>query len=280
VKKTVTEVVPEDVIRAKASAWLTLISPLTQWAGLKGDQLAHKREVLRIQQEEALYLIAQSARKKLEVGELASHPVPNKFLIPFLEKASLEEADSDLIDLWASLLASAAHDYNPHYIHFANLISQMSAQQAEIFTQVTGTKDAKSLELTLDGLMTSFTTTFMQDYVAQWYAKEKSPPADPGAMWDLLEQHLNMPGVDIKHIELEERVKTLGDEDHHSSGQIEVSIYKDNLETDFAILDATRLLRYEDTGFFVVGDRWHLKIMFHYVTRLGQGFASACGIVK
>lgn len=281
VKKTVTEVVPEDVTRAKASAWLTLISPLTQWAGLKGDQLAHKREILRIQQEEALYVIAKSAREKLQIGRLTSQPVPNKFLIPFLEKASLEEADSDLIELWASLLASAAHDYNPHYIHFANLISQMSAQQALIFTEVIGTNDAESLELALDNLMTGFSTAIMQEYVAHWYAAEDPPPSDVAAMWRLVERCLNIVGVDIKHIELEDhQSKKFNATDPHRSGQIEVSVYKDELETDFAILDATRLLRHEDTGYFNVGDRWHIKIMFHYVTPLGQGFAKACGIIK
>jgi hypothetical protein len=36
-KRTITEVIPPDVTRAKASDWLDLISPLTEWAGLKGD---------------------------------------------------------------------------------------------------------------------------------------------------------------------------------------------------------------------------------------------------
>jgi hypothetical protein len=35
-KKHVTEVIPPDVTRAKAGAWLDLISPVTEWAGLKG----------------------------------------------------------------------------------------------------------------------------------------------------------------------------------------------------------------------------------------------------
>jgi hypothetical protein len=42
-KKTVTEIIPPDVTRAKADAWLTLILPITEWAGLRGDQLRHKR---------------------------------------------------------------------------------------------------------------------------------------------------------------------------------------------------------------------------------------------
>jgi hypothetical protein len=42
-KKKIMEVVPPDVTRAKTGAWLDLISPLTEWAGLKGDELRFKR---------------------------------------------------------------------------------------------------------------------------------------------------------------------------------------------------------------------------------------------
>ena len=124
-KTNVSVVVPEDVIRANASAWLDLISPMTQWAGLKGDALRHKRELLRIQQEEALAEIALRARQRLskELGTLS--PVPIKFMVPFLEQASLEE-DSTLVDLWANLLTSAAEEFDPHYIHSIGIISRLS----------------------------------------------------------------------------------------------------------------------------------------------------------
>src|SRR5664279_3558997 len=59
VQKKVTETVPEDVTRAKASSWLDLISPLTEWAGLTGDSLRYKRNILRLQREETLTRIGQ-----------------------------------------------------------------------------------------------------------------------------------------------------------------------------------------------------------------------------
>ena len=124
-KTNVSVVVPEDVTRANASAWLDLISPMTQWAGLKGDALRHKRELLRIQQEEALAEIALRARQRLskELGTLS--PVPIKFMVPFPEQASLEE-DSTLVDLRANLLTSAAEEFDPHYIHSVGIISRLS----------------------------------------------------------------------------------------------------------------------------------------------------------
>ncbi|MGY3588694.1 hypothetical protein ACVIGB_002348 [Bradyrhizobium sp. USDA 4341] len=58
-KHTTTAIVPADVTRAKAGAWIDLISPITEWAALRGDALRHKRELLRIQQEETLLNLAQ-----------------------------------------------------------------------------------------------------------------------------------------------------------------------------------------------------------------------------
>lgn len=64
--KTTTETIPPDVTRAKIGAWLDLISPLTEWAGLKGDELRHKRILLRLQREDILDEIVNRARKKLK----------------------------------------------------------------------------------------------------------------------------------------------------------------------------------------------------------------------
>jgi hypothetical protein len=169
VKKTVREVIPEDVTRAKAGAWLTIISPITQWAGLKADQLAYKRELLRIQQEETLAEIANRAKARITASG-PGKPVPLKFMVPFLEKASLEEPESELVDLWANLLVSAAEDYNPHFIHFANIMSQISGRQAQLFSDVIGTDQAKTLEESLvDRLSSHFLPNFMEEHLSYSY---------------------------------------------------------------------------------------------------------------
>jgi hypothetical protein len=112
-KRTTIEVIPPDVTRAKVKAWLDVISPITEWAGLKGDQLRHKRELLRIQQEASLNRIAELAQNKIKSQSLSISPVPTKFLVPFLERASLEDDTSDLCERWADLLVSAATEYDP-----------------------------------------------------------------------------------------------------------------------------------------------------------------------
>jgi hypothetical protein len=130
-KKTTTETIPPDVTRAKASAWLDLISPLTEWAGLKGDELRSKRALLRLQREDILVEIVERARKKLR-NHTTLKPIPNKFLVPFLEQASLEDPESSLIDMWASLLSSAAENFSSYHTHFVSIISQLSAKQGAV----------------------------------------------------------------------------------------------------------------------------------------------------
>jgi hypothetical protein len=130
-KVNVTQVIPPDVTRAKAGAWLDLISPISEWAGLRGDQLRHKRQLLRIQQETVLTKIVERARRMMGIQINSTSPVPNKFLVPFLEKASLEESDSELIDTWASLLSSAATSFDPHMVRFCTILSEVGPMEVQ-----------------------------------------------------------------------------------------------------------------------------------------------------
>lgn len=106
-KRITTEIIPPDVTRAKAGAWLTLISPITEWAGLKGDALRHKRAQLRLQQEASLEALAEAIQKRME-RETVVQPLPSKILVPAIEAVSLEDANSPLIEWWADLLVFGA----------------------------------------------------------------------------------------------------------------------------------------------------------------------------
>jgi hypothetical protein len=277
--KKIKEVVPEDVTRAKASAWLTLISPITEWAGLKGDRLRHKRELLRVQQEETLYQIVLRARQRIEAESLQTKPVPTKFLVPFLEKASLEQPNDVLVELWANLLVSAGTNYNPHYIHFANIISQLSAQQAQLFQQLIGHDGAYSVQLAMDSLQIEFIQNgFMQEYLQE--AWKKKPPRQKGLTpWKALQnlfKFLNPIAIEIVHVELYETKNKKNGE----GAAPPTSNYNDDLQIDYEILAAVGLIRYVDTGEFRLDDRWSAKVMFYHLTPLGLRFASACGILK
>jgi hypothetical protein len=130
-KRITTEVIPPDVTRAKTSAWLDLISPMTEWAGLKGDQIRQKRELLRIQREDVLEKIGLRARSLIGQPSEPVQTIPTKFVVPFLEKASLEDLDSELIDTWANLLAAAAANFDPHMVRFCSILSEIGTAEVQ-----------------------------------------------------------------------------------------------------------------------------------------------------
>jgi hypothetical protein len=272
VRKTVTEHVPEDVTRAKNSAWLTILSPFTHWAGLIGDKLAYKRELLRIQQEEALTAIVRHAAPKLALLRAPIKPIPAKFLVPFLENASLEEPDSELIRMWANLLVSSAENYNEDNVYYVRLISQLSSVQARLFEAIIGVGGPKRVLLTMEEKF-FLGQYFLSERILDAFKNAKRPPATLNQAWKLLERILNMEGVVVEHIDLGHLTK-----DDYTGGCPSYSIYKDSQQNDFAILRGLGLLEYVDTGYMELIGRWKIKVMAHYVSPLGLASAEACGV--
>jgi hypothetical protein len=100
-----------------------IIRPFSERRGLKADQI-------RLQREEVLVEVARKARRRMEIENQPISPLPNKFLVPFLEKASLEELDSVLIDRWADLLASCSADPASAHPIFVHILSEMTGNDA------------------------------------------------------------------------------------------------------------------------------------------------------
>ena len=133
-KHSITEVVPPDVTRAKAGAWLDVISPITEWAGLKGDALRYRRQQLRIQQEAALDRLAKNVKEMMGSRRVTT-PLPPKILVPALESASLEDPESPLISWWANLLVSGATGtvIRPYLV---NLMTAIGSEEAECLSKI------------------------------------------------------------------------------------------------------------------------------------------------
>ncbi len=195
-KHSTTAIVPPDVTRAKAGAWLDLISPVTEWAGLRGDQLRHKRELLRIQQDETLNRIARLAKRRLDEIDGTINPVPNKFLVPFLERASLEEENSELCQRWADLLVNAATEYNPSMIRFSVVLSEIGAGEVKLLNRIVrkprGDRELNHIEdvphMFLSGVLNKFidrhiepqkTETKLHREILKYYEY-------PGTVWPFL----------------------------------------------------------------------------------------------
>jgi hypothetical protein len=136
ISKQVTEIVPEDVSRARHNAWLDLISPLTEWAGLKGDQVRYRRQQLRLQQEDNLIRVGLRARQQIERDGRKPEAVPTKALVPLLESASLEDGDSELLELWGNLLASAAIEFGPDVLTCIAILRELGPVEVRLLNDM------------------------------------------------------------------------------------------------------------------------------------------------
>lgn len=146
-KVSVTKDIPTDVIRRQSNAFIDLISPITEWAGLRGDRLRHKRELLRIDQEATLYEISLNVRDILSISKLSPSIIPTKALIPMLEKASLEKlTDHDMIVAWANLIASSSIDFDSEVITFTSILASIGARERQILETLIFSMEDYSLQ--------------------------------------------------------------------------------------------------------------------------------------
>jgi hypothetical protein len=176
-KRVTTEVIPPDVTRARAGAWLDLISPLTEWAALKGDEIRHKRDQLRIQREDVLSKIVGDAANKIGHSAQAS-PIPNKFLVPFLEKASLEDQNSDVTKLWSQLLVSAATEFNPVHMRVIEILSQIGPNEAAYLRKlVRGSRSGLAVHHIVD-VPFFFSSPFLERRARDCFDHHKGGPAE------------------------------------------------------------------------------------------------------
>ena len=106
-----------------------IIRPFSEKRGLRAD-------LIRLQREEVAIAIAFKATERLRITGDTPHSIPNKILVPMLEKASLEDPNSELIDRWANLLASTARCPHIKAITFADVLSQLGGDQAQLLDRI------------------------------------------------------------------------------------------------------------------------------------------------
>jgi abortive infection alpha-like protein len=121
--------IPPEATGRLLDALTDAIRPFTEARGLRADQI-------RLRRAEVAPEIARKGREiaALTNGEL--HPVPTKLLVPFLEKASLEDADEDLRDRWAALLVSASKEYHARHLSFVDILSRLSSDEIMLVEEV------------------------------------------------------------------------------------------------------------------------------------------------
>ena len=102
-----------------------LLSPLTEGVGLVGDQIRLFRQRAVVAALERAHEIARERGTKLK-------SIPPKFLVEWMESASLEnEEEVELRDWWAKLLVSASEDYKSAHIAYVDLLKKLDPEDAK-----------------------------------------------------------------------------------------------------------------------------------------------------
>lgn len=79
--------------------------------------------------------ICELSNKYAEQLAVDIKPTPPKFLLPFIEKASLED-DVDLQKEWAKLLVIAGIEYNPLHLQYSEILSQIGGKEARLLKEI------------------------------------------------------------------------------------------------------------------------------------------------
>lgn len=122
--------VPPEAVGRLVDAITDAFSPFVARQRLKASEL-------RLQQEEVLIKLARLTNEKLRIQQQIPKPVSTKFLVPLLEKASLEDPDdNDMIERWAALLAaeSAAPGANRRWA--IDILASITSWQARLIETI------------------------------------------------------------------------------------------------------------------------------------------------
>jgi hypothetical protein len=130
----------EDGIRQALGRALTdFLGPAAQEGGqVIADQVRFLRWRVGVR-------IVERAQRIAEEKRLSSGRIPLKFLVPFLEQASLQEEEGDLSEMWSHLLAKARDSYSDRHVTFLGILNALSPAEAEVLKHMWRTADAQKL---------------------------------------------------------------------------------------------------------------------------------------
>ncbi len=110
-----------------------LLGPVAETADLLSDTVRFYRW------QNSLKTIKRAAELAKE-NDVEAKEIPLKFLVPFLDAASVEEEGSDLNEIWAKLLVSAAKNLRTEHYIFTDILRKMNPESAQIFQNIPATE--------------------------------------------------------------------------------------------------------------------------------------------
>jgi Abortive infection alpha len=124
---------PEPIGEAALAFLQKLLGPVAEAGEILSDKVRFYRWKSSIK-------TIQRAREIAREHNLEIREVPLKFLVPFMEKSSLEEEDSPLLERWAVLLASSASDTSQAKTIYTDILSRLSAEDVRTLDSLVSPK--------------------------------------------------------------------------------------------------------------------------------------------
>ncbi|MFS2180077.1 hypothetical protein ACCC98_29685 [Rhizobium pisi] len=217
-----------------------------------------------------LEVVAKIMRRTKEIAqengtELALPPL--KFLVPFYEKASIQDDGSrELSEMWSRLLATAGSNYDERMVRFTSLLSELSVQQAKILNEVATNFGRPIDDRGFELVRQDFVKYDIKKTIRELHATNHD------VAFNKLLPFLQRPGVSIARIEFD--IERTSDEHYVWK---EDQTYCDERRLDFEILVSMGLLLHISTDFIEQDDEGTgVALECHAMTELGYAFWSAC----
>jgi hypothetical protein len=256
--------VPKESSGRLLDSLTDLIRPFSEKRGLKAGRL-------RLEREEVLYEIAVRARKRIELERTAVTPIPNKFLIPLLERASLEDlSDKKLLDMWSNLLATALTQKVELLGQYTDILSHLTGGQARLFEEIV------SKTLPTDGSKTK-TGHFIDQYYylnqtglpgsLQKHSALKRAKSFAKRVWE----EIDGIGVAIDTVSIYDNEKSSNDVTFLGNR----NLYRDELFLDFENLCRLGLLDKTELKNVAIG-RYSVDAIYYLVTPVGIDLFACC----
>ncbi len=123
-----------------ANAALDFLSPITEGAGFLGTKLRGYRM-------EAALEATIRAKAICKENNLSINPVPPKFLLQWVEGASMEdiEGEDNLVELWARVLCAEVTTGDPNALIFVDILRKIHKEHAEYLSGMFKNTDDKLL---------------------------------------------------------------------------------------------------------------------------------------
>lgn len=143
--------VPADVSREALAFFQRIIGPVAEASDFLSDKIRFFRW------KSAAKTISR-AREIAKQRGVEPQEIPLKFLVPFLEKSSLEDEDSPLIEGWANLLVGASQDFNTKHKIYIDILSVIGGKEAKFL------KELRENLWTLPNFMSEILLGDMEDF--------------------------------------------------------------------------------------------------------------------